>query len=81
MIYYLATDGSNYIRDSIRAEMEKVRDKMDMAIQGFLDVHFIDYKTISCPNEERANEILKDILYKESNNGNQFGCIFVLGIL
>lgn len=61
MIYYLATDGSGYMKDSVRAEMEKVRDKMDMAIQGFLDVHFVDYKTISCPNEERANEILKDL--------------------
>lgn len=63
-IYYLPTDGSSYVKDSIRGEAESHRDKIDLAIQGFLDVHFVDYKIISCPNKERANEILKEI-----NNG------------
>ena len=57
-VFYLPSN-TEFKDDAVRGEAKKYRGKVDLAVKGFLDVHAIDYMTIDCPKEERANMILE----------------------
>ncbi len=57
-VFYLSSVNTEFKDDAIRGEAKKYRCKVDLAVKGFLDVHIIDYITVDCPKEERANMIL-----------------------
>lgn len=58
-IYYLPSMNTEFKDDAVRGEAKQHRHKVESAIKGFLDIHAVDYITIDCPKEERANMILE----------------------
>ncbi len=60
-IYYLPSVNTEFKNDAVRGEAKQHRNKVELAVKGFLDVHAIDYMTIDCPKDERANMILEHL--------------------
>lgn len=60
-VFYLPSINTEFKDDAVRGEAKKYKSKVDLAVKGFLDVHVIDYITVDCPKEKRANMILEHL--------------------
>lgn len=60
-IYCLPSVNTEFKDDAVRGEAKQHRHEIESAIKGFLDVHAVDYMTIDCPKEERADMILRHL--------------------